>query len=59
MRYTVSRMPGGISISGDEYARDEEGNILFFSSIIQAQDYLLWLGIPEEKLDCYCYCGED
>lgn len=55
MGLTVSRMSGGILINGDEYARDEKGNLILFINIMQAQDFLIAQGIPEEMLDCYFY----
>lgn len=59
MCLTVSRMSGGIPINGDEYARDEKGNLLLFADIMQAQKFLIEQGIPENMLDYYFYNEED
>jgi len=59
MGLTVSRMSGGMPINGDEYARDEKGNLILFINIIQAQNFLIAQGIPEEMLDNYFYSEED
>lgn len=59
MGLIVSRMTGGMPIDGDEYARDERGNLLLFLNIMQAQNFLIEQGIPEDMLDYYFYQDEE
>ena len=51
MPYVIARPINGISLNGDEYARDPEGTVLEFNTIEEANEYLTSEGITEERIN--------
>jgi hypothetical protein len=51
MKYIIARPINGISLNGDEYALDENGDVLTFSSVSEAKQFLYEHGGTPESID--------
>lgn len=57
MKVSISRPINGITINGNEYLLDDEGNVRIFESTRAAVAFLITHGVTKEELDSYTFHG--
>lgn len=55
MNISVSRTINGISLDGDEWLLDEDGEVILFESEEKARNFLSKSGLNEEEINSYTF----
>ncbi|KKL69794.1 hypothetical protein LCGC14_2111350 [marine sediment metagenome] len=58
MSISVSRTINGISLNGDEWLLDEDGEVMLFESEEVARNFLSKSGLNEEEINSYDFNQE-
>lgn len=55
---SVSRPKNGITLNGDEYLLDDDGEVMLFESIEDAKEHLLSKGLEAEDIENFNFNEE-
>lgn len=59
MRYIIGRPIEGVTLNGNEYVLDNDGNEMIFDSIEDAVGFLMAYGYKEDDIENQCVVFEE